>query len=809
MSTRTVDRTTQGHAGSVTGSCSDSIRTYKQPTDRSLFEVLRRQARQNSTAVAVLAPGRSVLTYGRFLKQAEATVRQLRGANLKRNDRVAIVLPNGPEMAACFVAVACGATCAPLNPAYRAEELDYYLSDLNARALIVPSNSDTPAIEVARKRNIPVIELVPAPEDAAGTFALNVQDQLPIGADSFAQSEDIALVLHTSGTTSRPKIVPLTHANICTSGYNVSVTLALTERDRCLNVMPLFHIHGLIAALTASLTVGGSVVCTPGFDTNRFFESLDAFEPTWYTAVPTIHQAILGGLSRHKDIVSRRPLRFIRSSSAALAKEVMKELEDAFETQVLEAYGMTEASHQMTSNPLAPLPRKPGSVGIAAGPDVAIMNEAGALLPAGEVGEVVISGPNVTLGYENNAAANNAAFCNGWFRTGDQGRFDADGYLYLTGRLKEIINRGGEKIAPREVDDVLTQHSAIAQAVTFAVPHRTLGEEVAAAVTLKKGATVTTHEIHDFAAARLADFKVPKQILILDELPKGPTGKLQRIGLAEKLADKLSPASHSHHAGAKTASETHLVEIWQRVLRVEKVAVHDNFYTLGGDSLSMKLMLMETEAHFGTLIPLDAFLRNPTIDTMTAFLKTKDTATVAVEREHSAAPIRDSLVSGMKNRLLQYFALYAPGYKSTRVWLHRLRGVTIGQNVSIGLSTLIETAYPKLVSIGNNVSIGMRVLIIAHLRDSTTQARDNHEVTVRIEDDAYIGPGVIILQNVTIGRGAVVSAGSVVSGSIPPHTLVRGNPAKPVAHCGVSLGGGVSYEEFLRHLTPIDDSPLG
>jgi acetyltransferase-like isoleucine patch superfamily enzyme len=655
-----------------------------------------------------------------------------------------------------------------------------------------------------------VIELTPAVDQGAGTFTLNIQEKLPVATDGFAQPDDVALVLHTSGTTSRPKIVPLTNANICTSGHNVSLTLALTEKDRCLNVMPLFHIHGLIAAVSASLTAGASVVCTPGFDPARFFEWLDTFEPTWYTAVPTIHQAVLSGIARNKEIVARRPLRFIRSSSAALPKEVMKELEEAFETQVIEAYGMTEAAHQMASNPLAPRPRKPGSVGIAAGPDVAIMNEAGVLLPAGEVGEVVIAGPNVTPGYENNEKANQASFCNGWFRTGDQGRMDEEGYLYLTGRLKEIINRGGEKIAPREVDDVLTQHAAIAQAVTFAVPHRTLGEEVAAAVTLKKGASATSNEIHDFVAARLADFKVPKQILILDELPKGPTGKLQRIGLAEKLADKLgTAASRSNGAGAKTSTEKQLIEIWKSVLKAEEVSVRDNFYNLGGDSLSMKLMLMETETVLGAQIPIDIFLRNPTIETIASFLRTKEVSSAVAETMQAAGPpIRDSFFAGLKNRLFQYIALYAPGYKSTRVWLHRRRGVAIGKNVSIGLSALIETAYPKMVSIGNNVSIGMRVLIIAHMRDSTSQARDNHQVTVRIEDDAYIGPGVIILPNVTIGKGAVVSAGSVISRSVPPHTLVRGNPAKAIAHCGVSLGGGVSYEQFLRHLTPIDDTPL-
>jgi acetyltransferase-like isoleucine patch superfamily enzyme/acyl carrier protein len=467
---------------------------------------------------------------------------------------------------------------------------------------------------------------------------------------------------------------------------------------------------------------------------------------------------------------------------------------------------MTEASHQMASNPLAPMPRKPGSVGVAAGPEVAIMNEAGNLLSHGEIGEVVIRGANVTKGYENNPTANQASYTNGWFRTGDQGKFDADGYLFLTGRLKEIINRGGEKIAPREVEDVLTQHSAIAQAVTFALPHPTLGEDVAAAIVLKRGAQATESEIRDFAAARLAEFKTPKQILIVDEIPKGPTGKLQRIGLADKLSGMLAAKLQANFVSAETSIEKEVVEIWKNVLKASQVGLKADFNTLGGDSLSMTGMIIAVEKRFKTSVPIDSFLRSPTVETLVELIQSGQSSTPGVtEKPISSKPITDSLFNGLKNRICQYLALYAPGFKTTRVWLHRMRGVSIGKNVSIGLSALIETAYPRLVTIGDNVSIGMRAVIIGHLRDSTAQSRILDRPTVRIEDDVYIGPGVIVLPNVTIGRGAVVSAGSVVSRSVPPHTLVQGNPAKPIAHCGVSLGGGVSYEQFLRHLTPIKD----
>jgi acyl-CoA synthetase (AMP-forming)/AMP-acid ligase II len=299
--------------------------------------------------------------------------------------------------------------------------------------------------------------------------------------------------------------------------------------------MPLFHIHGLIAGTLAPLSAGGEVCYTTGFNALKFFGWMAEAHPTWYTGVPTMHQAILSRASKNGDVIKANPLRFIRSSSASLPPQVLQELESVFGAPVIESYGMTEAAHQMTSNPLPPSKRKPGSVGIAAGPEVRVMDADGNAVPAGAAGEVAIRGENVTAGYENNAKANAEAFTHGWFRTGDQGVMDAEGYLTITGRLKEIINRGGEKISPREVDEVLLDHPAVAQCCTFAVPHDKLGEEVAAAVVLREGAQAGEKELREFVAARLADFKVPRKVLILSEIPKGATGKIQRIGLAQKL----------------------------------------------------------------------------------------------------------------------------------------------------------------------------------------------------------------------------------------------------------------------------------
>jgi acyl-CoA synthetase (AMP-forming)/AMP-acid ligase II len=499
----------------------------------TIQHILRRGA---DTAQAVGAPEQQPMTFAALRTLVADTVSRLNALGIGRDDRVAIVCPNGPRAATSFLAIAAGATTAPLNPAYRADEYEFYLADLKAKALVIEAGFDNPAIAVAQELGVPIVDLVPT-SGAAGGFILEPRGTMPTGtlAGGFAQSDDVALVLHTSGTTSRPKIVPLSQTNICATARHIGTSLALTPADRCLNTMPLFHIHGLMAAVLSSLAAGASVHCTPGFNALKFFAWLDEVKPTWYTAVPTMHQAILLRAGRNQDSVARSTLRFIRSSSSSLPPSVLAELEATFHCPVIEAYGMTEAAHQMASNPLPPGIRKPGSVGLAAGPEVSIMDETGNLLPAGAVGEVVIRGPNVTRGYESNPTANAGAFTNGWFRTGDQGVIDSEGYLSLTGRLKELINRGGEKISPREVDEILLDHEAVEQALTFALPHDMLGEDVAAAVVLREGKVADERALRDFCAQRLADFKVPRKIVFLTEIPKGATGKLQRIGLAEKL----------------------------------------------------------------------------------------------------------------------------------------------------------------------------------------------------------------------------------------------------------------------------------
>ncbi|MCY4663484.1 MAG: AMP-binding protein [Acidimicrobiaceae bacterium] len=490
-------------------------------------------------APAIVAPDGSVLTHAGLRAEVDRLAGRLRSLGLGPAERIAIVVPNGPEMALAFLAAACAGCAAPLNPKYRLEELRFYLDDLGTRALItVGDDSGSVARAAAGEADADVIlvSLTGSVSDGPGVLDLAAEppsEAAPVSDHPAA--DDVALVLHTSGTTSRPKIVPLRQRNLARSAAGIAESLDLTAEDRSLQLMPLFHIHGLLAGLLAPLAAGGAVACTEGFDAFRFFAQIEALEPSYYTAVPTMHQMVISRSDRHRDAARAAGLRFVRSSSASLPAPVLTELGELFGAPVIEAYGMTEATHQMCANPLPPAEAKPRSVGIPTGIELAILDDRNRPLPSGRPGEVSIKGPTVIDGYENNPDANAAAFTDGWFRTGDEGYVDSDGYLFLTGRLKEQINRGGEKVSPLEVDEALLGHPSVAQAVTFAVPHPKLGEEVAAAVVAAGGSDIDERELRRFLSRSLAAFKVPRRILVLDELPKGPTGKLQRIGLAERL----------------------------------------------------------------------------------------------------------------------------------------------------------------------------------------------------------------------------------------------------------------------------------
>jgi acyl-CoA synthetase (AMP-forming)/AMP-acid ligase II len=476
---------------------------------------------------AVFIPDGPEATYGQLQSQIEAVTASLREGGVQAGEPVGIVLPNNLEFVVAFLATTWArAVAAPFNPGYKVEEFRYYLEDSGAKHIIVGPGQH-PAREAANQLSLAIWE---CGLDAQGKVSVKRQTgSAPPNPDrSVPMHGDVALFLHTSGTTSRPKGVPLTHGNLMASIANIAATYQLTPRDRSLIVMPLFHVHGLIGATLSTLHTGGAVVVPAKFSAGAFWQTAAKYGVTWYSAVPTIHQILLG--RAEQDNAPRGSLRFIRSCSAALAPAVFHQMEERFGAPVLEAYGMTEAAHQMASNPLPPGPRKPGFVGPGTGVDIVIRDDQGQSLPAGKQGEVTIRGVNVMHGYLNNPDANATAFTHGYFRTGDQGVLDENGYLMLTGRLKELINRGGEKISPLEVDAALLEHPAVAEAVSFAAPDAKYGEEVQAAVVLK--GTATPAEIQAFCLKRLADFKVPKVIHITDAVPRTATGKIQRRHVA-------------------------------------------------------------------------------------------------------------------------------------------------------------------------------------------------------------------------------------------------------------------------------------
>ncbi len=508
----------------------------EHPSPATLAELLERGAPSHP---AVCVPDGPTITYDTLRDHVHSLAADIEALGIGRGDRVAIVLPNGIEAIVSFLAVAIAGTAAPLNPAYKAEEFEFYIEDTDARALITSPEGGDEAKGAAPTSTLRLsVDL-----DPKGNLVFSGRG-IETGSRprDLPAADDVALVLHTSGTTSRPKRVPLSHHNLCVSVRNVVETYRLTPEDVSLCVMPLFHVHGLVASTLATFFSGGTVVVPERFNALNFWSLVQRYDVTWYSAVPSIHQTLLNrAISREaRGSAQEKPrsLRFIRSCSAPLPASTMLEIEERLGVPVLEAYGMTEAAHQMASNPLPSGERLPGSVGLGTGVTIAIMDEEGDIKEPGARGEVVIQGPNVITGYEDNPEANATSFTSGWFRTGDEGILDSKGYLTLVGRLKELINRSGEKISPREIDEVLLAHPAVAEAVAFGVPHPTHGEEPSAAVVLRSPATQSELVAH--CRIHLADFKCPRTIHIIEAVPRTATGKIQRRAVAEVFAGKGS-----------------------------------------------------------------------------------------------------------------------------------------------------------------------------------------------------------------------------------------------------------------------------
>lgn len=592
------------------------------------IELIANYKQKTPNAIAILAPQRQSITYDQLFQHLIKTTNSLRQFGIRTTDRVALVMNNGPEMATAFLAIGSVAVCVPMNSKSSLSEFKTFLSAVKAKAIVIAYGLSTEATTAAMELGIEIIT-VKCEGDEAGIFdIINARSDCQ-KVVAYSKPEDIALILFTSGTTGKPKIVPLTHSNIYSCTKNIVSSLMLSSKDRCLNVMPLFHSGGLVMSLLSSLFAGGSIICTNSLVASRFFGWLSELSPTWYSAVTAIHQVILQQWEHMGQPVVAHSLRFIRCGSAALPPLLAQKIESALQVPIIEGYGSSEAVSQIAVNPLPPGQRKLGSAGKPAGCKVEIMDELGNLLPAGVSGEIVIQGESVFSGYENDSIANLMSFCDGWFRTGDQGYVDSEGYLYINGRIKEIINCGGAKISPREIEEVLLSHPSVKEAVAFAIPHLSLGEVVAVAIVTKGEKIISEDEVQRHASKHVIYYKVPHKVVFVDSIPKEATGKVNRIGMAEKLGVAVGVTvniANTRTVRTSASDEHKMLDIWKRILNRSELGINESFFNLGGDSLTATFLSVEIEEIFDKCVPVSQIYENDTIEKLIGILSYKEEA---------------------------------------------------------------------------------------------------------------------------------------------------------------------------------------
>jgi oxalate---CoA ligase len=625
----------------------------------SMCEAVCHWAAATPEAPAIFAEDRKPLPYKDLLTGIETIGARLNALGIGRADRVAVLHPGGADLAVAVLGIWSVATAAPLNPNYTLGEFVLYLRELRVTAVVIAEGMDSPARLAADRLGLPVLEIVPTRDDVAGTIALQGPATGPAVQSDPAASSDIALLLTTSGTTSHSKIVPIRHSELLARCRNAGRRLGLRPGDRCLNLMPLYHSHGLNTGLGVSVVTGGGVMPMTVFDVAGFFRSLDSLQPTWFTAVFTFHHQIHAHAKAHEDAVARSRLRFIHTSSGRLEPRIADDLESWFGVPILGTYASTETG-VMTGDSPPPALRKRGSVGTPACDEVAVVDRAGRPLPPGERGEVCVRGANVFRGYENSDATD-VLTADGWFRTGDEGMFDEDGFLFLTGRVRETINRGGEKISPSEIDAAILRHPAVATATAFPIPHPTLGAEAAAAVVLNVGAALDEKRLTDFLRQHLAGFKVPRRILFVDDIPKGPTGKIQRHALAAAFGLDAPAAQVSTTAPddgrSATPLERKLQRIWAKTLKQPHVGLHDDFFLLGGDSLQAVELFLEIEKTLGRRLPRAVLFEASTVAEMAGHIESEmpSTCLVPIQPDGSRPPF--FCVHNLHGEVLNFRAL--------------------------------------------------------------------------------------------------------------------------------------------------------
>jgi len=538
---------------------------------------------------------------------------------IRRGDRVAWIMPSGPESALAFLAISTVATAVPIRSTASFEEVRTRLEFTRARAAIILNDLAFEATGAAESLHLPIVRLPAFTDLPEATRSLSTASTAPAHASYWVrpQPDDVALILTSSDQATHPSQVPLTHRNLVSAARNVAASLDLQPTDCCLNVVPFGSMHGLIGCLIASLIRQSSVICSPGFSATRLGPWIVELKPTWISAVPAMYQAWTDQLLTTRERLPQHALRFVRTCSTAMLPRLQKEIENALQVPVIEAYSVSEAGHQISSNPLPPRLRKPGSVGMPTGTKVVIMDDSGGFLPAGQTGEIVVQGDGVTPGCTGNPEFHRRAFVQGWYRTGDLGRLDDDGYLFLSGRSQDVIHRGGDRIIPRDVETVLLSHPGVAEATCFPRPHPTLGEDLVAVVVLREGAASTENGIRTFAFDRLAPPKVPSRILIMDQLPNGPSGKVQRQTLAQRLAHLF----RARPLRPRDGIESLVADIWTDVLETTEVGVNDNFFSLGGDSVRAARIVSRLNDLFQLALPMTTLFRHPTVGQFTDELK--------------------------------------------------------------------------------------------------------------------------------------------------------------------------------------------
>ena len=497
----------------------------------TIGEAIRRQAELHPNAPAVVATGFEPLSYREVRDYLAYVAARLRQAGFDRETRIAVALPSGPQAALAIVAVACTAVAVPIDLQLAASEIETRLALLHARAVIVLRGSHSVTRDVAVRHGLTVIEAAAEQGSRLG-LCFDVPRTGPLALLEDPDPAAPAFVLQTSGTIAAPKLIPFSHHNMLAAASRVQSWFGLGPRDRCLSVSPIYYSHGLKLTVLTPLITGGSIAFPASASVLDVNEWLNLLRPTWYSAGPTLHRYMLDKAKHVPNANSIHSLRFIVSGGAPLTRDVHEGLVAVLGVPVLEHYGSSEAA-QICANLPPPGPSRPGTCGIPVAGTLMIVGEDGRQLAADERGEILVTGPTVISGYLDAPDLNRVAFVNGWFRTGDIGSIDGDGFLTLHGRGQDLINRGGEKVSPLEIDHALLRHPEVAEAAAFAIPHRRLGEDIAAAVVLREGARVTPMDLREFLASQLALFKVPRRIVLVDHLPKGVTGKIQRQRLVE------------------------------------------------------------------------------------------------------------------------------------------------------------------------------------------------------------------------------------------------------------------------------------